>query len=173
MKYFGLHEAIPCVDGHCKDGRCKVGASTKVQVGSDVIGNAIALIEDCLDPARAIYGKPIRITSCYRCPTKNKAIGGSATSQHMKGEAADLQAVGFQGNDLRFENLDIARAIVKHGNYDQLILEGCTRFGIEPRWVHVSWRKNGPNRHQILRMVDGMPGYYPLRPLDMQQLDTR
>ena len=90
MKYFGIRELVPCVDGHCKDGRCGYDESTIVKVPSEVIMNAIALVENVLDPAREKLGMPIKVTSGYRCPLKNKAVGGVENSQHLKGEAADI-----------------------------------------------------------------------------------
>ena len=112
MKYFGIRELIPCVDGHCKDGRCGVPDSGIVKVPSEVIGNAIALVEEVLDPLRKAYGKPIRVNSGYRCPAKNKAVGGATASQHMKGEAADITAGSPE------ENLILAQLLVKAGKYE-------------------------------------------------------
>ena len=94
-----------------------------------------SLIVNCLDPIREIYGKPIIVTSGYRCPELNSAVGGVKNSQHMKGEAADL--VPSSGGNLK----DLYRAILKFGNYDQLIFEKNT-------WAHVSYTSNP--RRQIL-----------------------
>ena len=92
MKYFGISEIIKCIDGHCVcDAQLKVkNEKLIVKVPSEVIQNAIALVENVLDPARERYGKPIKVNSGYRCPLKNKAVGGVANSQHLKGEAADI-----------------------------------------------------------------------------------
>ncbi len=49
-----------------------------------------ALVDNVLDPLRTWWGKPITVNSGYRCPELNAAVRGSKTSQHMKGEAADL-----------------------------------------------------------------------------------
>lgn len=54
------------------------------------IGNLRELAIRILQPVRDIYGKPMTITSGYRCPALNKAVGGVATSQHLLGEAADI-----------------------------------------------------------------------------------
>lgn len=48
--------------------------------------------EKCFEPLRAWYGKPIRINSFYRSQLLNVKVGGSATSQHCKGEAIDISA---------------------------------------------------------------------------------
>ena len=96
--------------------------------------NMEALVENVLEPARAAYGKPIYVNSGYRCSIHNAAVGGASGSQHMKEEAADLRIDGKPEK--------LARIIVENGKWDQLILY--------PSFVHVSWKKNGPNRKQIL-----------------------
>lgn len=101
------------------------------------------LITGCLDPIRRIYGRPIIVSSGYRCPALNAAVGGVANSQHTTGEAADL--VPASGGSLA----GIFRAAVQFGNYDQLIIE---RSG-NSKWVHVSY---GPrNRRKILAYNNG------------------
>lgn len=101
------------------------------------------LITECLDPIRRIYGRPVIVSSGYRCPALNAAVGGVANSQHTKGEAADLQPAS--GGSLA----GIVRAAVQHGNFDQLIIE---RKGAS-KWVHVSY---GPRmRHAILAYNNG------------------
>ena len=149
MKYFGIREIVPCVDGHCRDGRCGVSESTIVKVPGDVIENAIALVENVLDPARKAYGKPIRVNSGYRCPLKNKAVGGVALSQHLKGEAADIAPAGFriQVPGFKRELNAMAAILVEQGRFDQLILY--------PTFLHVSYKRSGRNRGQILRKVSG------------------
>ena len=56
----------------------------------DVIRRLNALMDECLDPVRELWGKPIGVNSGYRSPALNAAVGGAAASQHMKGEAADI-----------------------------------------------------------------------------------
>jgi len=97
-----------------------------------------SLIVNCLDPIREIYGKPINVSSGYRCEALNKAVGGATNSQHKKGEAADL--VPAAGGNLR----DIYKAIIKFGNYDQFIIEKSGGS----QWAHVSYTSNP--RRQIL-----------------------
>ena len=101
--------------------------------------NIVALVEQVLDPARERYGKPVCVNSGYRCPKHNKTVGGVSSSQHLRGEAADVAPV--QGS--RFTVQDLAKAIVANGKWDQLILY--------PTFVHVSYKRNGGNRRQILR----------------------
>ena len=142
MKYFGIRELVPCVDGHCKDGRCGYDESTIVKVPSEVIQNAIALVENVLDPAREKLGMPIKVNSGYRCPLKNKAVGGVENSQYLRGEAADIVPVAT-GSQAREALMKLAHILVHNGNYDQIILY--------PTFIHVSWKRNGANRHKIMR----------------------
>ena len=101
------------------------------------------LITECLDPIRRIYGKPIIVSSGYRCPALNAAVGGVANSQHTTGEAADL--VPASGGSLA----GIFRAAVEFGGFDQLIIEKSGNS----KWVHVSY---GPRmRHNILAYNNG------------------
>lgn len=105
--------------------------------------NMETLITQCLDPIRRIYGRPIIVTSGYRSPALNAAVGGSSTSQHMTGQAADL--VPASGGDLN----GIFRAAVAFGDFDQLIIEQSG----SSRWVHVSY---GPrHRRTILAYRNG------------------
>ena len=101
------------------------------------------LITNCLDPIRRIYGKPIIVSSGYRCPALNAAVGGVSTSQHTMGEAADL--VPASGGSLA----GIFRAAVQFGNYDQLIIEQKGNS----KWVHVSY--TGTPRRRILAYKNG------------------
>ena len=105
----------------------------------EVIENLCALCRNVLEPARVAFGAPIYITSGYRCAALNKAVGGKPTSQHLRGEAADLQVRGV-------ENLrKLYRMIKNHGVFDQLLFEsnGATK------WIHVSYKSNGNRRHAI------------------------
>lgn len=101
--------------------------------------NLEALAEQVLEPAREKLGKAITVNSGYRCQVHNKAVGGVANSQHMRGEAADLSCE---------DNERLAEIIEENGRYDQLIRykrpEGSVRF------VHVSWKRNGANRKMKL-----------------------
>lgn len=122
-------------------------SSTATRLGIDntstdknILLNMKALFVKVLDPVRKAYGKPITISSGYRCPELNKAVGGVATSQHMKGEAADIDCGSKE------ENRKIFDLIKKLGVYDQLIDEH------DFDWVHVSYKRIGYNRNQILTL---------------------
>lgn len=105
----------------------------------EVMDNLRALCRNVLEPARMAFGEPIYITSGYRCPALNKAVGGKITSQHLRGEAADLQVKGVR-NLKRLYN-----AILDHGVFDQLLYEsnGTTK------WIHVSYTSYGNRRQAI------------------------
>lgn len=104
----------------------------------------ITLANNVFQPIREHFGKPISVSSGYRSPELNKAIGGSKTSQHCKGEAIDID------NDAREypTNADIFWYIYDHLEFDQMIWE----FGDDknPSWVHVSYKSEG-NRKQVLK----------------------
>lgn len=131
MKYFTIKEL------------CK--SSTAVQKGidntpnSEIVNNLEQLVDFILDPLREKYGKPIKINSGYRCDRLNKAVGGSATSQHRYGLAADITAGSRLENKLLF-------ILVQQLNlpFDQLIDEKSYS------WIHISFSKNP--RKQILHL---------------------
>ncbi len=106
--------------------------------------NLQILAEKIFQPIRDYYGCPIYISSGYRSEALNKAIGGSKSSQHCKGQAIDIDR---DGHSLP-SNAEIFEYIKNNLDFDQLIWE----FGsnINPDWVHVSYNTNGSQRKQIL-----------------------
>lgn len=98
-----------------------------------------ALMWNVLDPIRRMWRRPIIVNSGYRCPKLNAAVGGSATSQHMKGEAADITAGDPTKNKELFDMIE--RSAIP---FDQLIDEKGYR------WIHVSYRPNG--RRNVLHL---------------------
>ena len=134
MKYFTVAEFVR---SETADRR---GIDNKLP--KELLPNVQALITNVLDPLREAWGKPITVTSGYRCEALNKAVGGSATSDHMKGCAADITAGS------RKENKRLFYLIQELGlPFDQLIWEKGNSEG--PDWVHVSYRE-GNNRKQVL-----------------------
>lgn len=94
------------------------------------------LICDCLQPIRDKLKKPMIITSGYRCPALNRAVGGVTNSQHTKGQAVDFHVNGMTIKEV----IDF---VIKSGvPFDQLVDERS--------WVHISYRKNN-NRRQVLK----------------------
>lgn len=132
MKYFTIAELCKSVtaDRLGIDNRCK----------KEHVVNLTELVDNVLDPLREAYGKPLIVSSGYRCHALNKAVNGSSTSQHMNGQAADINTGDRQQNKLLFEY------IRKNLPFDQLIDE--SNFA----WVHVSYRADGRNRKQILKL---------------------
>ena len=127
MKYFTMNE-FEC---HCG---CRMPDSARA--------NVVALVEAVLDPAREILGRPVTVNSGYRCAKHNREVGGVSASQHLRGEAADITAGSPE------ENKRLAKFIEENGRYDQLI-----RYmgpGGKIRFIHVSWKRNGVNRKQVL-----------------------
>lgn len=100
------------------------------------LDNMLELIVNCLQPIREKLGKPMIITSGYRNSQVNKLVGGAATSQHTKGQAADFTVSGMTP-------AKVVEFIKNSGvEYDQLINE-------YNQWTHISYNK-GNNRNQIL-----------------------
>lgn len=132
MKYFTIAEFVrsETADRRAIDNR----------LPKELLPNVQALVNNVLDPLREAYGKPITVTSGFRCPALNKAVGGSATSQHMSGQAADITAGS------REENRRLFYLVQELGlPFDQLIDEK------NYSWIHVSYRV-GINRNQVLAL---------------------
>lgn len=105
--------------------------------------NMKIVAEKCFEPARRWIGHPIRVNSFYRSPMLNSAVKGSKTSQHVKGEAIDMDA----GD--RAENKKLFDWCKSNLVFDQLIWEYGDETG--PDWVHISFRA-GNNRNQTLKI---------------------
>jgi hypothetical protein len=114
--------------------------------GPQEIQNLIDLCENVLEPLRKYLGQPLPISSGYRSPDLNKAIGGASrngkqTSQHCYGQAVDIVVEGRNAEIFRYlKNLDVDQVIWEFGT-DQ-----------EPAWIHVSYNK-GKNRNNYLKAV--------------------
>jgi len=93
-----------------------------------------ALVINVLQPLRDVWGRPLDVNSGYRCPKLNQAVGGVPTSQHVKGEAADIKASN---------PYELAQCALAHNiPYDQMILY--------PTFVHFSYKLSGQQRGQVL-----------------------
>ena len=113
---------------------------------------AIELCKNVFEPIRAYVGKPIKINSGFRSAALNKRIGGAKTSQHVLGEAMDLD----------LHDRDLFEWILDNVEFDQIIFEGGTEDNAD--WFHISYRK-GRNRKQALRMIKkgGKSTYVPYK----------
>lgn len=145
MKYFSIDELSASTEAR------KMGIDNTP--AAEVASNLAALVEAVLDPLREKYGRPIMVSSGYRCPRLNKAVGGSPTSQHVQGEAADIYVTRPR------EMAELFSLIYYTLPFDQLIWERGTDEA--PAWIHVSYRE-GDNRRECLR-YDGKK-YYPYKP---------
>ena len=112
-----------------------------------------------LEKIRAYVGRGIVVTSCFRSERVNKAVGGSPTSAHRFGLAADCDAIGLT-------SLAFAKEIIKMRDegeikFDQLILEFPERG--DGAWVHIGFRRNSPMRNQIMTATkkNGKTVYLP------------
>ena len=118
----------------------------------DVINNLTCLCDMVLQKVRNKLGV-VMVTSGYRSPELNKAIGGSATSDHCKGLAADFEVVGF-------DNKELALWIKDNLVFKQLILEFYEEGQPNSGWVHCSFEE-GNNKSEVLRAVkDGKKTVY-------------
>jgi len=111
------------------------------------LANMQVLITELIQPMRDALG-PIRISSGYRSPQLNRAIGGSKKSQHCKGQALDLQF----WKDGQMCNEEIYRWVLKSGvKFDQMINE------FDFAWIHISL-KEGKNRNMVLEAYKDKDG---------------
>lgn len=110
---------------------------------TEVRDSVKALVDEVLQPLRDAWGNPLAINSGYRCPEVNKAVGGAPTSQHTKGEAADVCPFGRNGHgDIETVRQLAQKAAELDLPFDQMILY--------PSFVHFSHRLKGEQRRQIL-----------------------
>ena len=104
----------------------------------------VRLAKYVLQPIRDHFGSPVIITSGFRCPELNRAIGSKDTSQHTKGEAVDFEIAGV-------DNLVLHNWIKKNLDFDQNILEFYKDGDPQSGWCHVSWKRHG-NRQQTFEI---------------------
>ena len=117
--------------------------------------NLRLLCEMVLQPVRDHYGKGVKVNSAYRSPESNAAVGGSKTSDHCKGMAADIEIPGVA-------NADLAQFIMDNLDYTQLILEFYTPGIPDSGWVHVSYDPNNLKKQELTATkVAGKTQYLP------------
>ena len=110
----------------------------------EVINNLTTLCDMVLQKVRDCHGAVI-ITSAYRSEELNKAIGGSTTSDHCKGCAADFEVPGM-------DNKELVRWIIDNLTFKQVILEFYEDGNPNSGWVHCSFEE-GKNKNEVLRAV--------------------
>ena len=149
-----VHPAIHFAGGssspkHAADSSAANGLGSEEEAkSSPILANIQNLCEVVLEPLRQQVNEPVIISSGYRCPQLNRAVGGSPTSQHMTGEACDIHHSDPQ-------KLRDWFAILQRGEFDQLIWERSS-----PRsthyWIHVSCKRDrSQNRRQVFQLVKG------------------
>lgn len=159
MKYFTMEECT----------RSSVARARAIDNQPDAMQQAhiVETVERLLDPLRESWsrycearglGTPqIRISSGFRSPALNRAVGGSSTSAHCLGYAFDL--VPCNGRLADFKHF-CREFLATTGDFDQMISESETPDGT-PAWIHVGYRNAaGRQRRQLLSMRDGR--YFPM-----------
>lgn len=159
MKHFTMYECTYSATARAKG--IRNNPSAKIQA------NIEESIDNLVDPLREAWGDycvrnglctpGIRISSGYRSPALNKAIGGVSTSAHCYGYAFDL--VPMNGQMMAFKRF--CRDWLADKAFDQLISEGENSKGM-PSWMHVGYKHPDGvrQRHQFLSMIKGK--YYPM-----------
>lgn len=133
-KYFTLGEL-------CRSDVALQKGIANTPTDSDTIARLEALMEECLDEVRSLWGAPIGVNSGYRSAELNRAVGGAPKSQHLRGEAADITTGTREGNRQLFDKI-VSSGIL----FDQLIDESGYR------WLHISYVRGENNRRQILHL---------------------
>ncbi len=110
--------------------------------GEAEIENLKRLAEKVLQPVRDHYGKGVKVNSGFRHPEVNAKVGGSKTSDHCKGQAADIEIPGVP-------NADLAKWISENLEYTQLILEFYTPGIPDSGWVHVSYNPDDLKKQNL------------------------
>lgn len=105
------------------------------------IASMKALCRNILEPLRQQFG-PIIISSGFRSLEVNRGVGGAQSSQHLRGEAADIVINGRDDANAKFG------FIMRNLDFDQLILEPIG--AVNPRWIHVSYTTRHKNRHNTI-----------------------
>ena len=106
------------------------------------IDNLKMLCEKVLQPVRDHFGKTVTVTSGFRSSETNQAIGGSKSSDHVRGQAADIEIAGVP-------NAELAQWIMDNLDYTQLILEFYTQGIPDSGWVHVSFDPNNLKKQEL------------------------
>ena len=130
-KYFTLDELIH------SDTADRLGIDNSPT--SEAVSNINDLVTNVLDNLRDGWGRPIIVTSGYRCKELNAAVGGTHNSQHLKGQAADIVSDDFEA----FRRF--VRRWCKDNEFDQCIFEHSS----DSEWIHISYVE-GRNRRQVL-----------------------
>ena len=123
--------------------------------GEAEIANLKTLCEKVLQPVRDKFQTGVKVNSGFRHPEVNAKVGGSKTSDHCKGQAADIEIPGIA-------NADLAVWIMDNLEYTQLILEFYTPGVPDSGWVHVSYDPANLKKQNLTATKrDGKTVYLP------------
>ncbi len=134
-RHFTLREACRSMTAD----RCGIDNTAPPEVAK----NLILVAENILEPIRHYFDIPFSPSSWYRCLELNKTIGSKSTSQHVKGQAVDIEVPSLS-------NLKLAQWINHNLDFDQLILEFYNEDDPMAGWVHVSYVSPEDNRREVL-----------------------
>lgn len=143
MKYFSINEL-------CESSTAK---SLKISNLPDAEAkkHLTELVNNILDPLREAWGSGIKVSSGYRSPKVNKAVGGSTTSSHCQGYAADL--LPANGKMAEFKAFVKKWLVEKSKGFDQYINE----YSGAKEWVHIGYKNSkGQQRKQLLMYKGGV-----------------
>lgn len=140
MKYFSISELT-------HSAKAKELHIDNTPFSYEVVNNLTDLTENLLDPIREAWNAPIIITSGYRSDALNRAVGGSKTSAHRYGLAADVVPENMADFD---KFVAFVKDYLKDKEYDQLILEQKSGS----RWLHIGYKSaDGKQRTQNLKII--------------------
>jgi uncharacterized protein YcbK (DUF882 family) len=123
--------------------------------GEIEIENLKRLAEKVLQPVREHYQRGVKVNSGFRHPEVNAKVGGSKTSDHCKGQAADIEIPGVP-------NADLAQWITQNLDFTQVILEFYTQGVPDSGWVHVSYDPQNLKKQSLTAVKkDGKTVYLP------------
>jgi zinc D-Ala-D-Ala carboxypeptidase len=123
--------------------------------GEKEIQSLQTLAEKVLQPVRDAFQRGVKVNSGYRAPAVNQKVGGSPTSDHCKGQAADIEIPGVP-------NVNLARWIVENLEFTQVILEFYTPGVADSGWVHVSYDPANLKKQALTAVKkDGKTVYLP------------
>ena len=135
-QHFSLHEML------ASQTATRTGITEQFSPGADIIESLKYLCNNLLEEVRVLNNnQPIHISSGYRCPRLNSTVGGASNSQHMLGQAADIDFGSVAANQAFFEKIKNSVLV-----FDQLLNE--YNFA----WVHVSIKQNN-NRKQVINIT--------------------
>lgn len=113
--------------------------------------------ENLFEPLRKWVGGPIKVNSFFRGEQVNTAIGGEKSSQHMRGQAIDID------DTFKYKtNAEMFHYIKDNLDFDQMVWEFGTEYPDgNPNWVHISWVSHRPNRKKltIAKKINGRTKY--------------